>query len=121
MHSKTGITQSLLEKLDPEQRPILSVAMTQWWQDWRKEQGFRLSAQGRAVFDQLQHESFEFEVPSTIAAIPKNLLLLDSKLDCPYYLIPGKRCRLVLYSSQQATVFALLNDTDRWMRMLSQS
>lgn len=120
MISKTAITQQLLEKLDPDLRPSVQVAMTQWWRDWRKEHGYRLSAQGRAVFDQLEYQSFEFAIPSEIAVVPKNLLLLDNKLDCPYYLVPGKSCKLVLYSSEQATVFALLNNADRWMQMLSQ-
>lgn len=121
MSTKSELTVQVLQKLQPDLRISYDQAIKAWWQDWRKPSGLRLTLEGRTIFDLVQCESFEFDIPVQVANVPKNLLLLDSKLHCAYYLVLGKKTRLVLYSSEQATVFALLNNADRWMQMLSQA
>ena len=121
MPNKAAITQRLIEQLDSQDRPDLETATTAWWMDWRTDKGLRLTTEGRDLFDHLGYESHCFEIPNIIAIIPKNLLILERKLTCPYYIQLGKKPRLTLYGSKEATLFALFNDPVKFMALLAQS
>ena len=121
MDNKTRLTQRLIEQLEGPDKPDLETALMAWWQDWRTDAGLRLSTEGRDLMDLLEYESYKFEIPTVIAVVPRNLLILDKKLTCPYHIRLGKKPVLTLYGSKEATLFALFNDPDKFMALLAQS
>ena len=121
MDSKLKITQRLIEQLEGPDRPDIETAMTAWWQDWRPEKGLRLTMEGRDTFDHLGYESHRFAIPMVIAVIPRNLLILERKLTCPYHIQLGKKPVLTLYGDKEATLFALFNDPDKFMALLAKT
>lgn len=118
---KIKLTQQLIAQLEGPDQPDFENAMMAWWQDWRTDSGLRLTTEGRDLLDLLEYESYRFEIPMIIAVVPRNLLILDKKLTCPYHIQLGKKPRLTLYGSKEATLFALFNDPDKFMALLAQS
>ena len=121
MVNKEELTLKLISQLQGEDRPDFETALLAWWQDWRSDHGLRLTTEGRDLMDFLEYESYRFEIPNTIAIIPRNLLILDKKLTCPYHIRLGKKPQLTLYGSKEATLFALFNNPDKFMALLAQS
>ena len=121
MVNKQELTLKLIDQLQSEDRPDFESALIAWWQDWRPDSGLRLTTEGRDLMDFLEYESYRFEIPNTIAIIPRNLLILDKKLTCPYHIRLGKKPVLTLYGSKEATLFALFNDPEKFMALLSQT
>lgn len=121
MLNKQELTRKLIDQLSGEDRPEFDTAVTAWWQDWRSDGGLRLTTEGRDLLDHLQYESYKFEIPMVIAVVPRNLLILDKKLTCPYHIRLGKKPTLTLYGSKEATLFALFNDPDKFMALLSKT
>lgn len=121
MVNKEELTRRLIDQLQGEDRPDFETALMCWWQDWRTDAGLRLSTEGRDLMDLLEYESYRFEIPMVIAVVPRNLLILDKKLTCPYHIRLGKKPQLTLYGSKEATLFALFNDPDKFMNLLSQT
>ena len=121
MFNKKILTQQLIDQLPGEDRPDFETAAHAWWQDWRTDDGLRLTTEGRDLLDHLGYESHSFEIPNTIAIIPRNLLILERKLTCPYHIQLSKKPRLTLYGSKEATLFALFNNPDKFMALLAQS
>lgn len=121
MPNKQQITQRLLEQLSDPDYSDTESAMGAWWQDWRPDKGLRLTAEGQKVFDQLKYESHSFEIPNHIAIVPRNLLILERKLTCPYHIRLGKKPVLTLYGDKEATLFALFNNPDKFMALLSKT
>ena len=121
MVNKQELTRKLIDQLPGEDRPDFETAYTAWWQDWRHDTGLRLTSEGRDLLDFLQYESHRFDIPNIIAIIPRNLLILDKKLTCPYHIQIGKKPVLTLYGGKEATLFALFNDPNKFMALLAQS
>jgi hypothetical protein len=121
MLNKIDITRQLIEQLDGPDRPEFEIALKHWWTDWRADKGLRLTTKGRDLFDHLGYESHSFEISNTIVIIPKNLLTLERKLTCPYYIKLGKKSKFTLYGSKEATLFALFNNTEKFLTLLAQS
>ena len=121
MPNKQQITQRLIEQLGDTSHSDVESAMGDWWQDWRPDKGLRLTAEGQKVFDQLKYESHSFEIPTHIAIVSRNLLILERKLTCPYHIKLGKKPVLTLYGNKEATLFALFNNPDKFMALLSQT
>lgn len=97
----------------------LDQAMQQWWIDLRPNSGLRLTKSGYQAFVQhgLPHHSFD--MPVALPRTAKFLLLLDRKLDCPYYMSLTKQPQISLFGSEQAVLFALYGDLEKWMLFLS--
>ncbi len=121
MVNKEELTRRLIDQLQGEDRPDFDHALMFWWQDWRTDSGLRLTTEGRDLLDLLEYESYQFEIPMVIAVVPRNLLILDKKLTCPYHIKLGKKPQLTLYGSKEATLFALFNDPNKFMALLAQS
>jgi hypothetical protein len=49
-------------------------------------------------------------------AIPGRLLTLDRKLTCPYYISLGKKPKLLLFGSREATMYSLYGDIDKFIK-----
>ena len=103
----------------PDNQTTLELAMQDWWQDIRPNGGLRLSVYGFDVFNQLEVSRYEFEVPSSMPAKPNQLITLNNKLTCPYYIRPGKKPKLILFGSQEAIMMSLYGDIEKFIRGLS--
>ena len=127
MLNKLYYTQQLL-KLLPDNHfdhgITDDVAMRSWWQDFRSDSGLRLSLEGDNIMRELKIESWSFELPVPYKGNPRQvlpgpaeLLLLNKKLTCPYFLQISKTPTLVLYGSKEATMQVDIGKTC-WARLI---
>ena len=117
MLDKQQLTQQLWTQLPPDDRPSLGFAIRNWWQDNREDGGLRLSLHGLDIFQKiLKIESHEYEFSRALS--PSLLMTLSRKLDCPYFLRGGKTNRLVLFGSEQAMMYAMYGDMEKFLRYL---
>ena len=122
MITKQQYTQRLLEVLPEQERPTLEQACKIWWIDFRDEGGMRLTKQGYDAFTiAWDLKTYTFGVPPGLPARPGQLLTLNKKLDCPYYIKLGKKPELVLFDSKQATMMALYGDLEKFLLYLSRT
>ena len=125
MLNKLYYTQQLL-KLFPDDHDMTDEsAMRSWWQDFRPDSGLRLSPEGVVIMRELEIESWSFELPEPVKGNtrqvlpgPAELLLLNKKLTCPYFLQLYKTPTLVLYGSKEATMYALYGDMKKFLKYL---
>jgi len=116
MLNKIALTQQLIEQLGSDIALTLDEAMQEWWKNPDKDAGLRLTTEGFFVFRSLEIEHYEFDVPASMPAIPGRLLTLDRKLTCPYYISLGKKPKLLLFGSREATMYSLYGDIDKFIK-----
>ena len=122
MSNKLYYTQQLLKQLPGDDRPTEDTALKEWWQDIREDSGLRLSWEGYAIMTQLEIESWSFDTDFAIG--PGQLILLNNKLTCPYFIMMGKKMlakkqpQIIMYGSQEATMYALYGDLKRFLKYL---
>lgn len=119
MLSKLDYTRQILKQLPADKQPTEDDALSSWWQDIRPDGGLRLSAEGCVVFKRLGITSYEFEVPPSTPARANTLLILSNKLTCPYYIVLGKKPKLVLFGSKEATLYSLYGDINRFISAIN--
>jgi len=119
MPSKQQLTQQLLNQLPADDLPSLEHALKTWWQDPRDDGGLRLSLWGYDVFKFLLIEQYEFEFLKVLS--PSLLMTLNRKLDCPYYIRAGKTPRLIMFGSQQAMMYAMYGDLEKFLGYLDRT
>jgi hypothetical protein len=119
MLSKSQLTQQLLNQLPADERLEYQIALKIWWQDSREDGGLRLSLYGLDVFKLLKIESHEFEFSRALS--PGLLMTLNKKLDCPYFLKGGKNTKLILFGSEQAVMYAMYGDMEKFLRYLDRT
>jgi hypothetical protein len=119
MQNKQQLTQQLLNQLPSDVRPSFEQAIKSWWQDPRDDGGLRLSISGYDVFKFLAIEQYEFEFLKVLS--PSLLMTLNRKLDCPYYIKAGKTPRLIMFGSQQAMMYAMYGNLEKFLRYLNQT
>jgi len=116
MPSRSQLTQQLLNQLPADDRPSFEWALKSWWQDLRDDGGLRLSISGYDTFTFLSIEQYEFNFIKVLS--PSLLMTLNRKLDCPYYLKAGKTPKLIIFGSQQAIMYAMYGDLEKFLRYL---
>ncbi len=122
MFNKQQLTQQILVQLPEDDRPSFDQAMKTWWQDIRDDNGgLRLSLSGYDAFNFLNIDRHEFDVPASTPALPRQLIILNKKLDCPYYLKLGKKPRLIIFGSKQAVMYAMYGDLEKFLRYLDRT
>ena len=119
MQNKQQLTQQLLNQLPSDDRPSFEQAINSWWQDPRDDGGLRLSISGYDAFKFLAIEQYEFEFLKVLS--PSLLMTLNRKLDCPYYIKAGKTPRLIMFGSQQAMMYAMYGNLEKFLRYLNQT
>lgn len=117
MLNKHDFTHELVTKLDSNIG--VDHAMKSWWANIRESGGLRLTEAGYIVFNSLDIERWEFDVPTRTFAVPNNLLVLDKKLTCPYYIKLGRKSQLVMFGSREAMTLALYGDIEKFINNLS--
>ena len=85
----------------------------------RPDSGLRLSTEGCVVFKQLGIAAYDFDIPASAPVRANTLLVLNNKLTCPYYLVHGKKPKLVLYGSKEATMYSLYGDINRFIASIN--
>jgi len=121
MHDKFSITRRILEHLPEDDRPTYDEACKSWWMNFREGGGMRLTTAGYMALSTGDFETYSFAVPTKLVAIARHLLILDKKLDCPYYIKIGKNPQIVLFGSKQAVMLAMYNDLEKWMAFLNRT
>jgi hypothetical protein len=116
MHNKQKITQAVLEICVGSHKPTLEEAVRTWWKNPNPDAGMRLTAEGYFVFNLAEIEAYKFQLPPSIHAKSRTLLTLDRGMTCPYYLTQGKAPEIYIYGGQEATMFALYGDVEKFLR-----
>lgn len=116
--SKYSFTQQIItllteKKIDPEQ------GLKSWWMTPSSKSGMRLTADGFEIFCRYQ-EFHTFETDDCLNK-PRNLILLDRKMDCPYFIKRKSSHKFVLFifGSQQAMMATLYGDIQKFLDSLS--
>ena len=121
MLSKDSITRKILEGLPDNDRPTFEEACQSWWMNFRDDGGMRLTQTGYLAISTLDIQHYTFDVPPSLPALPGQLLTLDRKLDCPYFIRLGKKPQLIVFGSQQATMMALYGDLVKFLKYLNRT
>lgn len=118
MLNKLALTQELITHYPDA--PMLSEAMSTWWQNIREDGGLRLTDVGYFVFENnLELDSYTFELPEKFLT-PRNLLALDRRMTCPYYMVNNrKHNKLIMFGSREAMMATLHGDIQRFIQSLS--
>jgi len=118
MLNKFQLTQELITRYPDA--PSLDDAMVTWWQNIRDDGGLRLTYKGFYVFENLlELSSYSFELPEKLLT-PKNLLALDRRMTCPYYMVNNRKLnKLVMFGSKEAMMATLHGDMQRFITSLS--
>ena len=118
MRNKRQLTVELVNHFPDA--PSLDDAMRTWWMSRRDTGGLRLSDQGYTVFcNMLEVDSYEYEIDPKVLT-PRNLILLDRYLTCPYYLkLSRKSNGLILFGSREAMMAALYGDIKKFISSLT--
>lgn len=119
MYNKQTVTRAVLEICEGTHKPTVDDAMLSWWKNPDPAAGMRLSAEGFFVFGLAEIESYQFRVPPGIHAKAATLLTLDRRMTCPYYLTQGKAPEIYIYGGQEATMFALYGDVEKFLRAIA--
>ena len=116
-----SITDRVLDRLPADSRPDRTQALLRWWRDFRSGQGLRLTQAGNAAFELAGIESWSFDLTNRFVLSARNLLVMDRKVTCPYYLLLGKHPKIKLYGSEAAMMLALYQDPVQWVAFLQQT
>jgi hypothetical protein len=116
--NKATLTSNLINSFPDA--PDLDQALNTWWVNLRESGGLRLSEIGYQIFcNKLEFDSYTYNIDLAVLT-PKNLILLDRYLTCPYYLTGSrKNSRLVLFGSKEAMMAALHGDMQRFIKSLT--
>lgn len=121
MFNKQTITQRILDGLPEDDRPKFDDALQSWWMNFREGGGMRLTQHGFTAISTFDIETYTFDVPPALPTRPGQLLILDRKLDCPYFIKLGKKPQLIVFGSQQATMLALYGDLEKFLQYLGRT
>lgn len=118
MSIKQQITQHLLQQLPDSDRPSFDQALQTWWNNFHHSTGLRLTYEGYQAMLDCEFECYRFDVAADVFAMARNLLILDRKLHCPYYLKLDKKPQIVMFGSSAAMMLAMYGDFDQWLKFL---
>jgi hypothetical protein len=117
MRNKLEITQAILEKLPAGHGYTAEDVIPLWWINIRSTGGLRLTSIGFQILKLLDIESWEVNIDPT--KFDRNLILmLDRKLQAPYYIETKKRIptKLVMFNSKEAMMAGLYGDLTTFLK-----
>jgi len=82
----------------------------EFWLNVREDGGLRLTEFGSTFLTTfLDIQSYQVKIPTSVIMNPRNILILDKWMRCPYY-FNKKKHLLVLYGEHQASEMMLYGD-----------
>ena len=115
MRDKQAITQALIRQYPESERPVLEWAMKTWWRNMKPQGGMRLSVHGFMAMQRMQVEHYNFMIDLDQVR-PKLLVMLDQRLQDPYFLQVDKREPCIkFYSSKEAFMANLYGDLEKFL------
>jgi hypothetical protein len=120
MRDKRAITEALIRQYPESQRPGLDWAMQTWWRNPKLKAGMRLSSHGYIAMQRMAVEHYEFAIkPEQVR--PKLLVMLDQRLQDPYYLNADRRNPSIkFYGSKEAFLANLYGDLEQFLENYTQ-
>jgi hypothetical protein len=118
MQTKHQITCDILATLGSEPALNYDQAMRTWWMNFSRQHSMRLTDVGFETLKSTGIKSYEFDIPVGITINARMLLTLDRKLQCAYFAKLDRKPQLILFGSEQAMMFAMYNDIDKWLQFL---
>lgn len=118
MLSKEQITRKLHTDLSLDDRFSFDDALKSWWTNFRDGGGMRLTDAGFKAMNTWDVEKYVFDISPKLSATPRQLITLDRKLTCPYYIEISKKPKLILFGSKQATMLAMYGDLEKFLKFL---
>ena len=117
-NKKVIVTQEML-KTFPKGHYDLRTALLKWWINARRAGGLRLTTAGFKLLDKMEYTSYSFQAVNLTTS--KNLLTLDKKLDCPYYIngLSGPKSQIILLGSKEATIIKLYGNFNAYLEVIS--
>lgn len=121
MFNKLHITQQVLAGLPRSEQMLFTVdkALQAWWINFRDGGGMRLTDAGYHALCTCDFATYTFEVPAGLPGKPGQLLTLDRKLDCPYFIKTGRKPQIILFGSRQAVMAAMYGDIEKFLNYLN--
>ena len=115
MRNKLAITQAIIKQIPEAHRPGIDWAIQNWWQNPRQGSGMRLTPRGHLLLQKLGFESYHFDIKQDQIR-PRLLVLLDQRLQDPYYLTLDKRNpHIKFYGSKEALMVNLYGDLEKFL------
>ncbi len=118
MRTKDEYTQAFIENDPREHHLQFDRAYVTWWQNARRDGGFRLTQKGCLhLVDRLELEHYEIPIPE-VDASPRFLLDLDRFIKTPYYIRNIKKKSRTILLFDKKTYFALTmynNDFEKFL------
>jgi len=113
---KLDITKTVLKAIAAEELISLDRASLAWWQNFRNNGGFRLTAEGYDIFKN-NFDSYAIKIENPHLITSRVLLQLDKKLDYPYYLAKNRKT-LYLFGSKEAMTIVMYGDVVMYLKNL---
>lgn len=121
MFDKHQLTRQIIHQLPPDECLVFEEAFAAWWMDSRDGGGMRLTTAGYQAITTIDIAMYVFDISADQVMLPRHLLLLDRKLDCPYYLKTGKKPQITLFGSDQALMLIMYGDLNKFLRYLERT
>jgi hypothetical protein len=118
LNKKVIVTTEMLRTFPKDSRYDLRTALLKWWINSRRAGGLRLTSAGFNLLNEMDYDSYEFQAEKLTTS--KNLLVLDQKLDCPYYIngIGGPKSKITLLGSKEAMMITLCGNFNSYLATL---
>jgi hypothetical protein len=119
MRNKLELTRALLTQLPTGHAYTAEDVIPIWWVNIRNTGGLRLTGLGYQTLKLMDIESWTVDLDPS--KFDRNLiLLLDRKLQAPYYIEIEKKLarRLIMFSSREAMMATLYGDLKTFLKQL---
>lgn len=115
---KKQITHKILSILSPnyDQKKFLHVSKS-WWTNKREQGGLGLSYLGMQAFQDADIEGYEVKTSSSYTSA--FVLLLDRRMQCPYYVYPYHKKSLIVYDGRIAGLVQLYDTIESYLAVVT--
>jgi hypothetical protein len=118
MRDKLKLTKELVELLPDQLKITADEARISWFYNIRNDGGLRLTTFGyETLVKLLKLEHYIYTIPDPLEFTKITILLLDRKLQMPYYIISDKKLpvKLVFFSSKEAMLANLYGNIEKFL------
>jgi hypothetical protein len=116
---KRQITKKVLSILAPNfDDKRFMHALRYWWANKRENGGLSLTYEGKYAFEDADIEGYEVDTEGN-GHIPSFVLLLDRRMQCPYYIAPHHKKQIIIYDGRIAGLIQLYETIDRYLAAIS--